>query len=191
MWVFEHFWYFAIIGLAVIATLGIRWLLSGESSGRVFWAASLVTGVLLALNGAIDTPQERIIGLCRKLAEAVDRGEVTAIGERLAPSFSTDGLDRDSFLEFLTVALSRARIDRARLSNFSITLKSEDRATATFHAKCNIKSAEGFFGALPSRWRLQLINTQQDWRVECIESVPVPPLNLTNRRLISGYGNGS
>ncbi len=167
--------------MVVNAALLARWLHTREPThAKVLAVASFLALCFVAASWAIVTPRERIAETCRDLARFVDEGNVPEIGKRLASDFTASDLDREEFLDRVSAALTRTRFDHVRLRNIIVEMETDARAAATFNATCNIRTAEGFSAALPSRWRLQFTNHDQQWLVNEIESIPIPPLNLKN-----------
>ena len=127
---------------------------------------------------AVATPRERINGICREIAKAVDEGDMDAVAASISPDFSTEGLDRDELVRRATQVLTRVRVDQVRLRHFDIEFMDERRATATFDTTCNVRTTDGFAGALPSRWKLSFRQDGQQWALTGMESIPVPPFRI-------------
>jgi hypothetical protein len=181
MLLFDNTFTVAALGLVIASALLVRRLIRGESAfGKTIVLIVIATAALVAADWFIETPRERIASICHDLARLVDDGDVKEIERRLASDFATDGMDREAFLDRLNTALSRMRLDQVRIRNVNITLESERQSSATFNANCNVRSADGFAAALPSRWRLRFAKHGEQWLLQQAESIPVPPLNLRN-----------
>jgi len=179
MAVFEYPVAFAVLGLFVLAFFLARWMFSKEPAhGKAVGVAASIVSALIAVNLVVVTPRERIVALCHRLGRLVDEGDVAAIGSRLAQGFAAAELDRQAFLNRAASTLTRTRVDHVRLHRLEVQVQDSNSATATFDARCNIRTAEGFSGRLPSRWRLQFVYRDDQWFVRGIESIPVPPLHL-------------
>lgn len=135
---------------------------------------------LVLLNALIITPRERIIHLCRDLANMVDDGDVAAIDSCLAETFRAGKADRSRFLDRLRSRLTDYRVDDPRLRDFEVTFPQPDRAVAVFGARCRVRSsakriaADAFLERLRSRWRLTFRRTAERWLVIGVEALPVP-----------------
>ncbi|MDO8628914.1 MAG: hypothetical protein Q7R41_00325 [Phycisphaerales bacterium] len=142
------------------------------------WIGAAVSVALVAMSLAVVTPSERIAEVCRELGRAVDDGDMDAVSARIASDFSAEELDREELLRRATIALTRVRVDQVRLHRLEIEVLDEQRAAATFDASCNVRTVEGFAGALPSRWKLAFRRERERWVVTRIESIPTPPLQI-------------
>lgn len=149
-----------------------------RASARALLIALAAAAGLPALSALVVTQREQVIHTCHAMACAVDDGAVAAFGEFLDGSCVVGGLDRASFLDRLEEMLTRFRVDQPRLRGFEITVDSAGRAVAEFTASAQLRSAEGNWDRVPTRWRVSLRRTGERWRVTGIESIPVPPLNL-------------
>ena len=185
MTVFEHPIVFAVLGFIALAFFLVRWLFSKElAHGKALGVTALFVSALIAVNLLVVTPRERIDASCRELGRLVDEGNVAAIDARLAQDFAAGELDRQAFLERATSTLTRTRIDLVRLHGVNVEIQDAHTATATLDARCNVRSSEGFSGAIPSRWRLEFVFREDDWLVRRVESIPVPPLNLKTEAMM-------
>jgi hypothetical protein len=142
------------------------------------WIGAATSVALVAMSLAVVTPRELITAACRELGRAVDDGDLDAVSARIASDFLAEELDREELIRRMTLALTRVRVDRLRLHRLEIEVLDEKRAAATFDASCNVRTAEGFVGALPSRWKLTFRREQERWVVTRIESIPTPPLQI-------------
>jgi hypothetical protein len=181
MFLFENTFLFALLGLFVVSALFVRTLISGESAyHKPIVFISIITAALSAASWFVQTPREHIATICRDLARLVDDGNVNEIERRLATDFEASGMNRQTFLDRLNAVLSRTRLDHVRIRGIDVVLESNTRAIATFNANCNVRSADGFAAALPSRWRLRFSKHGDHWLLQRAESIPVSPLNLRN-----------
>lgn len=148
------------------------------ATARGVWIGAATSVALVAMSIAVMTPRERIAAVCRELGRAVDEGDMDAVSVRIASDFSAEELDREELLSRVTLALTRVRVDRVRLRRMEIGVLDEKRAAATFDASCNVRTADGFVGVLPSRWRLSFRLEREEWVVTRIESISVLPLHF-------------
>ncbi len=122
----------------------------------------------------VVTPRERIELVCQDLGQAVDDGDIEEIAKRLSQDFTMKPLDRDEFIRRLTNTLTQVRVDQVRLRLINVEFLSEHHAFATLNASSHIRTTEGFFGTIPSRWVLSFQARGADWLVSGIESATTP-----------------
>ncbi len=181
MFLFENTMLAALLGFLVVSLLLIRRLITGEPVPRkTLGITTIITISLAAASWAIVTPQERIIAICRDLARFVDEGNVTEIGRRLALDFTTNGMNREEFLDRLDAALTRSHLDQVWLRNINVEMENDARAVVSIGVTCNVRTPEGFVASLPSRWRLRFSKPGEQWLLKEVESIPIPPLHLKN-----------
>lgn len=179
MFLFEYFWTVAGIGGVLTAGFLFRRIATGDPAHlqSVLITALLTAGLAFASH-LIVTPKEQIVAICRSLARIADEGDLAALERHLSMAFQAQGLDRTSWLDQVSTVLTRTRLDQVRIRNIIVDWKRPERAEVTFGATCNIRRAEGFGAYLPTRWRLRFSREGTNWRIESIESIPVPPLFL-------------
>ncbi len=172
----------ALITICIGGEFLLLWVWSRQRTrwaARATWIGAAVSVVLPGISVSVVTPRERIIQTCRELGRAVDDGDMDALTARMAPGFSSDGWDRNDFVGRMAQTLTRARLDQVRLRHFEVELTNKKLASATFDATCNVRTTDGFVGALPSTWKLLLQNDGGHWVVSGVESIPVPPLRIS------------
>ncbi len=181
----ESLWLLAVVLVAVQFALIVVWSwLRSRAAARAVWIGFAAIPALLILSTVVETPRERIIQVCRELADAVETvtqrpaGDIGVIGQHLAGSFEANGLDRTEVLDRAKAVFERYTIHDPRLRNFEVTLPQQDMGTATFNASCRVESQEGYYGYLPTRWRLRFRLLGDTWKVTRAEPIPIPPLNL-------------
>jgi|CXWL01.1.fsa_nt_gi hypothetical protein len=178
MFLFENTFYVSVLGFLLVSVLLARRLITGEPAhNKILGVATIATLVLVAASWMIVTPRERIVATCRDLAHLVDEGNIAEIGTRLAPGFTAGGIHREEFLDRAAATLTHTRLDQIRLWSVIVEMETNGRAVATFNATCNIRTAEEFATALPSRWRLRFTQHGEQWQLKEVETIPVPPLN--------------
>lgn len=180
MVLFENTLLLSVLGFLLLTALVVRGFIVGQVSGKQILLSTVFTATLVAASWFIETPREQIAATCRVLARLVDDGDINELERRLASDFEANGLDREAFLDRVSAMLSRTRLDHVRIRGIDVTLEGQRGAIATFDANCNIRSAEDFTAALPSRWRLRFEKDGEQWLLQQVESIPVPPLNLRN-----------
>lgn len=179
MFLFENTILVVTLGTVAVLVLLVRRMLTGDPAlGRSLGIATIAMSGLVAINWLVETPRERIATLCKELGRIVDNGNVMQIGDRLSSDFRAFELDKSEFLDRLTAVLTNARLDHVRIRDIEVVSESGDLAIAAFSAYSNIRTTEGFAAALPTRWRLRFTRRGDNWLVNGIESIPVPPLHL-------------
>ena len=176
--------WFLLIVLLVVAFASIA-LWSRRRSrlwARLVWVSLAAVPVVPLVSYLVVTDRERIVSLCRDMAEAVEAGDMPAIRRKLASDFEARDLNGAEFIERLEQTLTLHHVIDPALRNFEVTFPVDNQGAVTFNATCRVQSAEGYFDRLPSRWRLTLRKTGHTWEVTTIETIPVPPLNARDLR---------
>jgi hypothetical protein len=141
---------------------------------RTVWVGFALLVALPLLSSLVATPRERVIGLCRKLAHLVDRGDVDAIAPHLAETFRVEHLGKSEFLVRAEQRLSHYRVDNPSLRHFETVFPSDGAAEVVFDATCTVRSVDQFAGRLPSRWRVRMVEEDGRWRLLEVEALPTP-----------------
>lgn len=149
---------------------------------RTVWIGLAALPLMLILSHQVVTTRERIMALCKRLADAVEEGDVPFIMRHLDAKFRLDEMDRDAVSTRLTATLSRVRVSDIQLSAFDIILTDDHRATASFRSTCHVRAEEVPYEWLLFAWKLTLRAAGESWIIERIDSVPVPPLNIKHWR---------
>jgi hypothetical protein len=142
------------------------------------WVVLALIPILCGLSILITTPAEQIIETCRRVALAIDDGDMQEIASYVSTDFQAGDFDRDTLLEKLERTLTRVRVDKPRLRAFEVTVPSPTIAEAVFRASCRIRTSEFTGNSLPSKWRIHFRLESDAWRMTKIESLPVPPMNF-------------
>ena len=138
--------------------------------------------LLLILSIVVVTSREQIIELCEDLARHVDKGDVAAVGARLAADFEAGQLDRDEFVDRLERTLIRHRVDDPELRGFVVTFPAKNVGVAEFRASASVRSPELIYDRFTSRWRATCRRSGGEWKITKLESLPTPPLNIGDVR---------
>jgi len=141
---------------------------------RTVWAGFALVVALPLLSTFVVTSRERVIGLCRELAELVDRGNVNAIAPHLAEDFHVGGMGKSEFLERAEQQLTRYRVDHPSLRHFETFFPNKGEVEAVFDATCTVRSVDRFVDRLPSRWRVRMVKGEGRWRLVEVEVLPTP-----------------
>lgn len=171
----------ALAGILAVVVLLLLFRWANRRDRRSVRGLLVAVGVAVALptlSVSVVTQREEVILACQAMALAVDDGDMGAIGEFLDESCVVGGLDRRGFLERLENVLTRFRVDQPRLRGFEVVVSSTSRAMAEFTTWAQIRSAEGMWDRVPTKWRVSLRCARETWRVTGIESIPIPPLHL-------------
>lgn len=171
----EHLWRLLALLAVVEYVLLVMWSRRRtKSSARAVWIGVLGMAALAYLNVSVDTPREKIIGVCHTLAALVDGGQVDRLAPHLSTDFKTQKLDRTAFVERVEQALTRRRIDNLSLRGFDVVQDGPIKATVVFNAACGVRTSDQMFDRLLSRWRLTFRLQGDRWRVSKIEVIPTP-----------------
>jgi len=141
---------------------------------RTVWIGFALVVALPLLSALVVTSRERVIGLCRELADLIDRGNVSAIAPHLAESFHVEHLGKSEFLERAEQRLSHYRVDNQSLRHFETVFPNDSEAEVVFDATCTVRSADRFVSRLPSRWRVRMVEEDGRWRLTEVEVLPAP-----------------
>lgn len=179
---FEHTWIPLSVGLLVCVIASVTWSIRRSVfPARVAWV-SLLGGIVLAIvSHFVVTSRELVDDICQRLAQSVQQGDIDEISRQLAPGFEAGRMDRDTFVERLRQTLTNFRIDDTRIRGVSVKiLDSGTRAVAQFRATCHLRSVDAVYDRIVSAWRVSFRQVENHWRITTIESVPIPPLNISN-----------
>lgn len=165
-----------LIGLLAIVEFILLWLWARQPTARARWAALAglaLAPVLLWVQAMVVTDRERITAVCRKMADAMEAGDVAALGRHVAPLFAVGDVGRTDLLESLTRVLSRIRVEEPRLSDFEVSVE-RDRARASFQAACRLVTQSAIESGMVSRWELSFREIDARWQVVEIKPLPTP-----------------
>jgi len=98
------------LGLVAVAA-GAIW--TRTRSEKALWVAagSVMAGLGLAvLAWAVETDREKVIRTLDMMASAVEKGQTTALIERVSPEYKNGRFSKDDLAEAVTAALPRVRI---------------------------------------------------------------------------------
>jgi len=172
----------SLIAVAILIVLFFIWSARRDrASLRLLFVWIGALPVLLTVSVVVVTPSEQVAAVCRQLAREVDQGNIAGISAHLADDFSAAGLDRIEFLEAIKSRLSEIRIDNPRLRAFTIEFPGDSSAEANFNASCRVR-APRMYAYIPSRWRVGLRRHDETWLVTGLQSLPVPPLHVSDLR---------
>jgi hypothetical protein len=150
--------------------------------GRAVWVGFGGVVFLPMLSVFVVTERERVIRLCRTLAEMVDRGDVDAIAPHLATRFQAAGFDKTAFLDRAEQRLTIYRVDDPTLRRFETAFPRQGEAELVFDASCTVRSADQFVQRLPSRWRVTMLKEDSRWLLTEVEALPAPLSPVSNLR---------
>lgn len=159
-------------------------------SRRMVWIALAVCAAQIAVQHLVVTSREELKALVRTLAEAVEDGDVPAIGRHLADRIDvaydeagrvprdegfrggddrrTRDLDKDEFLAATREQLQRYDVNEVRLSQFRVRLAGE-AGTVAFQAMCDVRGDHSApLYQTPSEWELGCTRTPAGWKIERI-----------------------
>ena len=153
---------------------------------RTALAGFIALPVLIGVSSFVATDREEIIAICRHLADAVEAGDVDAIGRQLTADCTVEDVsrsalakrdaltDRDAFLDAVEETLTRYHIWDVNLWRFELTFSGDNVGIARFHATARARSAELVYDRFTSRWQLTFRRSLDTWLVTRIEPLPTP-----------------
>ncbi|MEK6676112.1 MAG: hypothetical protein AABZ47_10720 [Planctomycetota bacterium] len=153
-----------------------------RNAARCVWIGFGLIPILLILSRIVVTPGERMMIVCRELAQAVDDGDMAAIGSKLSPNFEAGGFDRAELLVRAERALTQTRVDDESLWGFDIRVDGSDSGVVEFTVSARVRTSDLDLGWIHTRWRVQLRKANDHWSVAQLEPLPIPPLNLREIR---------
>lgn len=175
----ESLWKLGLTLVAVQVVLITIWSFRRTPrSAKAVWIGFAAIPLLLILSMTVKTSREQIRTVCEEMAIAVEREDVGGVVYYLAPDFRADSIDYDGFKELIVRSFKRYSVYNARLSGFEFEKLSDTSATVVFQAGCRVESRDFALNWLPTRWRLAFVRVGDAWRVNSIESIPVPPLRI-------------
>ena len=145
-----------------------------RGSTRIVVAGLLAMPLLILISIGVVTPGERVITICRELANAVEKADIVTIDRLLNDDFEAVDLNRAAFLDRVERTLARFRVQDAHLYRFSVSFPHPEIGVAEFNASCFIDAMDVTHQRLLSRWRVTFRQTGSAWLVTGIEAVPTP-----------------
>lgn len=152
----------------------------GRFTKRVVWSGLAAMPLLLLLSHLVVTPRERIIDLCRRLAAAVERGDVPFVVRHLDARFQWEQYDRAQFADRLKSALTRARVADIRLFRFDVAPAGDGRLIAAFRSTAHVRGDDWPYEWIAHDWKLTLRPDGTSYLIERLDSQT--PQNLRHLR---------
>jgi hypothetical protein len=143
-----------------------------RGTARAVWIGLVVLAVLETANLLIVTPREKVIGVCRSMAESVERGDAAAVAAHLHVEFEAVGLDRAAFLDAVARTLGQFEVADASLQQFEVTFPDAETAVAEFTASCFVTSPLFSTQRLLSRWRATFRLDGGAGRMTTVDAIP-------------------
>jgi len=132
---------------------------------RAVWITLGVCAIFIVIQSLVTTRREALEAMVRTLAQAVDHGDVPAIGERIDGEFRHGNHDKKAFLDgVVKQTLQRWQVDEAKVAGFKIEING-DNATVSFRAHCDCRSDNHVQYKVPSFWTLNCIRRPDGWKL--------------------------
>jgi hypothetical protein len=152
------------LGVALFILL-VYWRRSGR--GKPLLIGLGVALVLLITQKLVVTQREQARAILDAIERDLERGHSTVLVNALAPDFSTEGLDRESFTGLVQNRLGRVGIKYLSLTSLSTEESDSNQFTvvASYYADVVI---DGFRTTLPSTWAITFERTPTGWQIRQI-----------------------
>ncbi len=161
-----------VIALGVVLAIHRRRFTA--KSRRLVWITIGVCAALIAIQKLTVTKREALKQMVSALAQAVDDGDVSAIGQRLDDEFQDRQWDKKTFLDQVRLRLQRWQIDQASVGGFEIEIDGE-QGTVSFRATCDWRSRDRVGYKIWSSWKLRCVRRADGWKVLRIVKGKVGP----------------
>jgi len=163
---FESTWLLGAIWLGALLPAAALWSLRrSRATVQAVWAVLLIGPILIVLSILVVTPREEIERTIRRLAKAVDDGNMLALKEGLAEEFTADSASRGEFLERVERTLTKHAAENVRVFAFDAQTSPEGRAEVEFTATATVRIPEVAWEWVSTRWRLRLRRANGRWLV--------------------------
>jgi hypothetical protein len=170
---FESPWLLGpLVGLSTFLMLYIWAQHRSRRTARLVWGTLLIGIALLIVQAAVETDRERLRTICAELAEDVEKEDVSAIARRLAADVQAGRWGKEELVDVARSQLSRYRLDRAKVHDFSFEFPQEGEAVVEMSSVCNVGGGEGVYDRLTIRWRLTFRESNGQWLITVIDVVP-------------------
>jgi len=172
--------------VAVTIALAVHRRRFTSATRHGLWITLVICGLLIVVQCLVVTDREQLEQLVEALAQAVDDGDVGALGERLDSDFQASlqrrHQDKQAFLADVNVRLQRWQVNEAKVFNFRIDADGNN-AVVAFSATCDWRSGNQVQYNILSLWKLQCVRRLEGWKLSQIISAKIGPggmLNLTD-----------
>ncbi|MFO0837133.1 MAG: hypothetical protein U1D55_01295 [Phycisphaerae bacterium] len=155
-----------ITGFLVNFFLLVAWRRGG--SVRPLLVGLTLWLVLLATESLVVTQRETAGDTLTRIENDLLAGRVTALDASLAPGFSSENLDRRSFVETARVLLTRVRIMWCQRVELNVTPQDNNHFVVNAAYFSNI-SVDSYGGGVRSLWKLTFVRTPDGWRIERVD----------------------
>jgi len=157
---------------------------------RLMLVGFVVFPLMVLLQAVVTTDRERLVQVCRAMAEAVESADTHAFSGFVSDDFALSGdsaadLAKEDLVKKLERFLMTYDIEDARLRQFEIQVDGE-RATVVFTAHCRVVASEVITPGSVSKWQCRFQREGDSWRMIHVEPRPTPLFPFSRLRDIPG-----
>ncbi|MCG3137138.1 MAG: hypothetical protein HJJLKODD_00981 [Phycisphaerae bacterium] len=174
------------IALIPVLLAAVGWwnVTRSPASRRTMLAVLLAIPLLFVLQSMVVTTREKLEQTLQHLANHVEAGDIPAIMVLISPHAQfTGGMNRIQFKDWVEVILRKYDVREPSVHIIELKLQGE-RAEVVTTGNCSV-TAEGWSHMIPSKWRLNLEFSDQQWLIT--DLVPIEIAETPYRSLESIY----
>lgn len=177
-----------LILVALIAELVVMWWYGRleEPKRAYLFAVPAALVVMLVIQRFVETDQEALRALTRRLAWAIDEPELDAFMACVDADFRLGRTGRDELRDRLYDFLERVAVDNVRLGAFELAVEG-DEARVAFRATARVETAEAGIREYVGRWRLTCVRRPDGWRLRGVEHLGSAGLGQTPVEEMTGW----
>jgi len=151
--------------IAMAVVVGLHRRSMTPRSRRRVWITLAVCAGLIVMQKLVVTDREAIRTMVEAMAQAVQEGDVQALGEHFADdlTFESDR-GKQAVLQRARAVLQQYEIHNARVSGFRIEVNGDD-AAVSFQAVADVRGGPEAHYKTPTRWDLKCRREPAGWRV--------------------------
>lgn len=169
---FEWFYVLAVPLFLVNFFLLVYWRRSGRPRPLIIGLG--VAAVLLLLQELVVTHREQAMRVLGPIREEVVLSRTAALERSLSPRFSSDGLDRDDFIQLARAGLARMRV-RGLVRTALEVLQSQPESfvvSVTYFAR-EVEVGTSVPQPVKSKWHITFVREQGGWLIGGITAVEI------------------
>lgn len=156
----------SLLGTALFILLVI-WRQTGRP--RPLLVGLGVALVLLVVQAAVVTQREHAGRIMHEVEIDLSEGRVDALAATLAPDFTAGNRDRETFIAYVHSWIERVDIRWLDRQNLHVIESSPDQFAISVGYLATVTG--DYAGTVPSRWRINFIDTRYGWmihRIRCL-----------------------
>ncbi len=135
--------------------------------------AALATLGLLIAQKLVITQREHARMILAPIERGLEEGRVDVLAAALAPEFEAEGLDRERFLDFVRMPVSRMDVRGLDLLSLRTEDSRPDRFTAIAQYQADV-SIDHFWTTITSNWAIQFVHKPAGWQITGIKCLALP-----------------